>query len=457
MSEDLVAEFVRNLSRPDRDVDSTPSGAQDRILWRCRQAHEWEAVARQRVKYGTQCPTCLAGLWTSRLEHQVAALVELTTGLEVQVGARTPRTDRAADEAVDLLVVELDVLVDLDPSRWHGDEAAVARDLRKLDRLAGRRYVRVRPQGLGLLPSDRARPEQQVLLGSTEEGDAWEWAATVVRALRTFGLARDAGPPTAEDRAAALVRADRRWRSLRAGTRRRSLATDFPVVAGQLVEVVGGPGLTAADLAPSGDDRAVWRCPDCGHTWEARVANRTVGDTGCPPCSYRRGAARAATPRPGASFADHHPELVAYFVEDLTSPGKTPFDLKPNSIDRCRWSCPHCGRPWMATPQSLHRRPGGGCRICGHGRALRARRTSGGRGGDERGTDRRSAQPGAALAVELGPVKGHGHPGGAGEAAVAVQVRLEGDQRDEDGDGEQQEQHEEHGRASATGPGGLPG
>jgi len=370
---DLVREFRKNLTRPDRDVHSTPSGSHDRILWRCNRGHEWETIARQRAKHRTQCPTCLAGLWTSRLEHQVAALVQLSTGLEVRVGARRKRNDRRTMEHVDLLVVEADFLCDLDPSGWHRAESAIVRDGRKLERFAGQRYVRIRPQQLGRLPTDRAERKQQVLLDGDDEGDPEVWASAVIRALGTYMPDLDVRSPSPEERAAALADADRRWRQLRAGNRARSLLSEFPVVAAQLVHVVDRPELTAADLAPSGDERARWRCPDCGHEWEARVANRTVLGTGCPPCSSRRGGAKARRPAAGKSFADEHPELVPFFPRNETHPGLTLFDLKPNSTDRCLWSCPHCGRDWTARPQVLHRNPNAGCGTCGPLRAARSR------------------------------------------------------------------------------------
>jgi rubrerythrin len=374
ISDDLIREFKANLTRPDRDAYSTPSGSNDRVQWRCRQGHEWETAARQRAKHLTQCPTCLAGLWTSRLEYQVAELVQLATGLEVRVGIRRRRADRAATEHIDLFVVEAGLLCDLDPSRWHRDGKAAARDLRKLERLAGQRYVRIRPEPLGRLPAIRSRPEQQIVLPGGAEDDPWLWASALISALQSFCPTVHLPQTGPEARAAALARADLRWRRLRSVARRRSLLSEFPTVADQMVEVVGRPEITAADLAPSGDDRALWRCPDCGHEWEARVANRTVLGTGCPRCSYRRGAARIARPAPGRSFADHHPGLVPYFIEDDTNPGLTLSDLKPNSIDRCRWTCPHCGRPWTATPQFLHRNPQAGCRVCGYLRSARARR-----------------------------------------------------------------------------------
>ncbi|GAB3360765.1 zinc-ribbon domain-containing protein [Modestobacter lapidis] len=370
----LVAEFVTNLSRPDRGLESTPSGSHDRVRWRCRRGHEWETTARQRVRHATQCPTCLAGLWTSRLEFQVAELVQASTGVTVSVGARVRRTDRAADEHIDLLIDSLDLLIDLDPSRWHSSHESVERDTRKLERLAGRQYVRVRPRTLGLLRSGRATVEQQIFLSTDDEHDPWSWSLAVLQVVAAISPSTRIQDltPLAED--AALARADRRWRALRTDPRRRSLRSEHPLVADQLVEVVGRPGLTAADLTPAGEDRVLWMCPECGHRWEARVANRTLLGTGCPPCSYRRGAARSARPRPGRSFADRHPLLAGYFVDNVTHPGVGPGQLKPNSIDRCSWTCPHCKGPWIATPHALNQRPRGGCRGCSSTRMASSRR-----------------------------------------------------------------------------------
>jgi rubrerythrin len=371
---DLVDEFVENLSRPDRDVTTTPSGSHDRVLWRCRVGHEWETSARQRARHSTQCPTCLAGLWTSRLEFEVAEFVQVATGLPVTVGARRARTDRASDERVDLLVPDIGLLVDVDPTRWHSADKAVAGDARKLDRLAGERYVRIRPRRLGLLPSRRADENQQVVLSGDDETDPWNWALAVLEALKRFSPEIEVRTPSPSARIEAKARADLRWRQLRSGPRARSLLSEHPEIAQQFVSTVDRPGLTQADLAPSSDDRVLWRCPDCGHEWEARVGNRTLLGTGCPPCSYLRGSARAATPRPGQSFADRHPELVEYFVENHTNPGKTLFDVKPNSIDMCTWNCRYCGQPWITKPHALNRTPTSGCRPCGSKRSAEMRR-----------------------------------------------------------------------------------
>jgi hypothetical protein len=373
---DIAAEFVEV-------VDGAPltHGPQDllagsgaRCRWRCTECQEeWVTSVCNRTKRRSGCPACSGRRALDRARARPAASLPLGAVAPDLGREFTRNLSRPDRDLHTTLVVEADLLCDLDTSRWHGDDSSVARDGRKLERLAGLRYVRVRPPCLGLLQAVAAPPEQQVLLDGDDEQDPWLWAAAVIRAVRAYRPVPRPTPPSAADRAAALTRADLRWRRLRTGTRGRSLSSEFPSVAEQLVEVPGRPELTAADLAPSGDDRAVWQCPACGHRWEARVANRTVLGTGCPPCSYRRGAALAARPRPGSSFADEHPDLVRFFIEDETAPGRTLADLRPGSTDRCRWHCPHCGRLWIAAPAVLHRNPGAGCRTCGYHRSARAR------------------------------------------------------------------------------------
>jgi rubrerythrin len=218
--------------------------------------------------------------------------------------------------------------------------------------MAGRNYVRVRSSRLGLLdvqlPSG-SRARQVMMNGDERDPDAW-------------------------------------------------LAALLPVVsAAEFVEVCDRPGLTAADIAPAGDDRVRWRCQTCGHEWEARTANRTRLRTGCPPCGNRRGARIASSPQPGRSFADLHPALVSQFIENLTSPGRALDELRPNSTDVCLWRCPHCGAQWRAKPQQRHRSPSGGCSRCRFSRAATTRSGAAAsiRRRESAGTEERIPGPGA--------------------------------------------------------------
>ena len=372
---DLIQEFVHNLTVPTRDVHSTPSGSHDRILWRCRYGHEWVTVARQRGKLRTNCPSCRPSFRRSRLEYEVAELLMAMTGLTVQVAYAEPREDRADIERIDLYIEELKLLADIDTARWHRGPEAVRRDTHKVERLSGRRYVRLRSGRLGLLdlPGDVAC--QQVLAGEDDRSPE-NWVDALLLICQGADPKLTVKRLTRAQREQAMGRASCRWADLLKGAGRSTLETHHPEIAAQFVEVCTRPGLTAADIAPAGDDRVRWRCPTCGHEWEARTANRTVLGTGCPPCSYRSAGRLWARPKPGRSFADRHPALTKRFIENLTNPGVGPSHLRPNSTDRCRWHCPHCGRLWETTPHALNRRPDSGCRTCCGPRIAAARRRS---------------------------------------------------------------------------------
>ena len=378
---DLAEEFVRNISVPWRSAETTPSGCHDRINWRCAAGHEWVATARQRVKYRTHCPACRAGLHSSRLEYEVAELLMEATGLHVSIGHEEPRSDRAAAEKIDLKVEELDLLIDLDAYRWHRSPSAIDRDTKKLLRLAEHRYVRIRPTKLGALRGATGEPlPGQLVVDIEAETDAWAWAVAVLSVVGEHlgGISEDAVLDLSDEaKAEALGRAGQRWTTLNRGERRRSLLSEHPEIAAEFVAVPRRTGLTAADVAPAGDDRVLWRCSSCGHEWVARTRNRTVLGTGCPPCSFRAAGRRWARPQPGQSFADRHPQLIPYFVENLAHPGVDLSQLRPNSADKCRWFCPHCGRLWETTPHALNRTPSQGCRRCSGSRSSAGRQARG--------------------------------------------------------------------------------
>ena len=65
----------------------------------------------------------------------------------------------------------------------------------------------------------------------------------------------------------------------------RSLAEAAPAVAAQWHPTRNGDR-DPHNVAAGSNLRAVWQCPTCGHTWRARVADRTRG-VSCPVCNGR--------------------------------------------------------------------------------------------------------------------------------------------------------------------------
>jgi rubrerythrin len=174
----------------------------------------------------------------------------------------------------------------------------------------------------------------------------WEWRATVGnRALRGSGCPRCARKRRAEERA----RVDPE----------RSLAVIRPDLYRQL-DRERNRGIDVQMLAVYSTRRVWWRCPRCGHEWQATPANRARG-TGCPACwSERRGALARMVPY-RRSLAALHPELAAE-LDPERNPGVDPARLGARSAQRLWWRCASCAHTWRA--RVADRSAGTGCPAC---------------------------------------------------------------------------------------------
>lgn len=67
---------------------------------------------------------------------------------------------------------------------------------------------------------------------------------------------------------------------------RNSFAYTFPAMAAQWHPALND--FTPDTVTGGSNRKAWWLCPDCGHKWEASIANRTRHGSGCPPCGAKR-------------------------------------------------------------------------------------------------------------------------------------------------------------------------
>lgn len=125
----------------------------------------------------------------------------------------------------------------------------------------------------------------------------------------------------------------------RAPRRSRALSDHAHVVA----QSVGwDPELVNA----ASNSRRTWRC-ERGHTWAARVNNRTVGGSGCPQCAGRRAQ--------GVHLGLTHPLLAAQ------ADGWDAATVTAGSKQVRPWVCA-AGHRWTARVCS--RSAGTGCPVC---------------------------------------------------------------------------------------------
>lgn len=106
------------------------------------------------------------------------------------------------------------------------------------------------------------------------------------------------------------------------------------------------------ETAPAGQAYVWWKC-EKGHSWQARISNRSILKRGCPYCAGRY-------PLPGQNMADLYPQLAEEWNYEKN--GRLgPSDFRPKSNKKVWWKCKR-GHEWLAEIRS--RAEGGKCPIC---------------------------------------------------------------------------------------------
>ena len=84
------------------------------------------------------------------------------------------------------------------------------------------------------------------------------------------------------------------------------------------------PDLIPSKTAAGSGKRVNWKCPDCNHKWNTKIADRTGYQTGCPKCSYSERADKKARVDEKQSIKALNPELSALWYQEKNG------DVKPN-------------------------------------------------------------------------------------------------------------------------------
>ena len=113
-------------------------------------------------------------------------------------------------------------------------------------------------------------------------------------------------------------------------------------------------GLTPMDIMPNSGKKVWWKCPKCGHSWEATAANRSRGDK-CPACAGKVvivGKNDLSTINP----------KLAHEWDNEKNGDLIPQMVLGGSNKKVWWICSKCSHSWRATIDS--RNKGNGCPYC---------------------------------------------------------------------------------------------
>ena len=93
------------------------------------------------------------------------------------------------------------------------------------------------------------------------------------------------------------------------------------------------------EFLPTSYFRAIWKCPTCGHEYEAKVKDREVGDDSCPYCTGKKvlpgfNSLKAVKPELSLEWSDKNEQSAD--------------EILPTSWMRALWECPTCGGEYEA-------------------------------------------------------------------------------------------------------------
>lgn len=117
---------------------------------------------------------------------------------------------------------------------------------------------------------------------------------------------------------------------------------------------------TPADFRVNSREKVWWVCDTCGHEWAAQVYSRAKRGSGCPACWHVRKGELRATPKPGQSFGDLHPDIAKEW-HPARNGDVVPTSVRPASNKKVWWRC-EMGHEWFVAP--AHRLRGERCPEC---------------------------------------------------------------------------------------------
>lgn len=306
-------------------------GSGQKVWWKCKYGHEWQAQVFTRVK-GSKCPYCHSK--TSYPEQAIFYYIK-----QEYPDAMNRCMDFGFE--IDIYVPCLKVGIEYDGIRFHKNrkqkDAWKSLECKKKDI----RLIRVREKGLEDTPDD-----DTVWLESNAKGIILDNAITEL--LKMLGITKDIN--TERDHVSIL---EQYYQS----EIENSLEAKYPNIADEW-DYEKNNGLSP-DMFSYGSTKSVWWKCAKGHSWSMSINARTNKNLSCPFC-------RGKKAWPGETdFATLYPELL----KEWSCKNKLdPHKILPKTNKKALWKCKR-GHEWEASVISRTRLHAG-CPYCSGRRAI---------------------------------------------------------------------------------------
>ncbi|WP_157872287.1 zinc-ribbon domain-containing protein [Streptomyces silaceus] len=373
---DVASELVEVTGQPGRTAVSLHAGSNRSCVWKCcRCNNEWKTTPNARTQDGSGCPDCART--RSRREREI--VVEES----VSLAARYPEIAKEFVAAIDAdempptsihpssvreakwkcatCAHEWDCSV---KKRTSGGSGSGCPRCARLRTINARRVARAGESLADIHPETAAEFVENLdndLTTSQLKPNSNYRCRWRCRSCKNEWITDPNNRTSGKTGCPACFESRRgEWRRRPDGTSQTAHEALGNIV-GEFVRNETSPGFDLTMLRSGSSDKCTWRCATCGHTWVATVNSRARSGSGCRKCYDRRIATHRRQPKKGMSLSDLYPRISQSFVENLTTPGAGPDQLRTRSNDRCQWRCPN-GHEWETNV--LSRTYGSECPKC---------------------------------------------------------------------------------------------
>lgn len=319
-----------------------------KVWWRCEYGHEWQTVPNSR-KGGARCPKCVDESRTSFPEQAIFFyLKQLTTAYN--------RYQLRSNLEIDVYLPEFKIGIEYDGFYYHNNQRTIQKEQQKDQYClqSGIALIRIKE----VKDSKIIKREQNIIYchyrhpGSslTETINALlEYIELLT--IKSFNIDVDI------ERDRSII-----YNQYIYTEKQNSIQYIHPEVC-KYWNYDKNERLQPNLFSYGSKKKVWWKCPCCGHEWQARIANKIRGNP-CPKCTPCKDFFN--------SISSKCPHLISEF--DGAKNGLfTPDQISYGSHRKFWWKCSVCGHEWEASPHS--RSHGTGCPVCGRQKQGISRKT----------------------------------------------------------------------------------
>lgn len=335
---DIAAEW--DYEKNDKAPNEVFAHSGDKVWWKCLKGHSWETrIADRTSKNGTGCPHC-SYYSTSYPEQYLYCSIK-------QIWSDTKNRAHDIDNLeIDILNVEHKLCIEYSGTIWHEGKDSTIK-IQAVNRV-GIKFIEIIDNGkyLDIYINNTLCKS---IMGRNDTS-----LRSVIDYLHHIGLIPDiSGINYDLSRELALERCSgKRDTEDSFGFKFKHLLLEW--------DYTKNKGIDPMTIAPYSGIEAHWVCPECKHSYKAKISQRTSNNSGCPLCN--------GTGTINTGINDLESKCYELSKEwNFNKNIKKPSDIRYSSHDKAWWKCqnPNCKHEWEATICNRYQQKSG-CPNCGY-------------------------------------------------------------------------------------------